>query len=343
MKPNGDRQLVVAGIKKAETLNFFEFWQAYEDIVRRARDDKLTMDDFTGVTVSLTNPGGIGTVHSVPRLMPGQWPDHGRRRDGVPGGVPGHLPGHPEQAGHLQGHDADRRPTTTGSSRAPPPASSCGSCNQLLLGENDFYDEIFEALRIPYEPVRWLKDIDASARRRRHQGRPGLRADPLLPGPRPRHGRHRPAGVPPAQAPRPGHHRARAHPVGPGARVRGRRLRRQVDDEAARHPRRAARLVLPHHRHRVHAHPGPEAAQVDPGPRRAPARQAGARGAAAHPAPAERGRGVRDLPADEVRRPEALLAGGRRVRHPAARRGASTRPPSRASTRSSSAWPTAAG
>ncbi len=52
VKPNGDRQLVVAAIKKAETLNFFEFWQAYEDIVRRARDNKLTMDDFTGVTVS---------------------------------------------------------------------------------------------------------------------------------------------------------------------------------------------------------------------------------------------------------------------------------------------------
>ncbi len=56
VKPNGDRQLVVAAIKKAETMNFFEFWQAYEDIVRRARDGKLTMDDFTGVTVSLTNP-----------------------------------------------------------------------------------------------------------------------------------------------------------------------------------------------------------------------------------------------------------------------------------------------
>lgn len=66
VKPNGDRQLVVAGIKKAETLNFFEFWQAYEDIVRRARDGKLTMDDFTGVTVSLTNPGGLGTVHLCP-------------------------------------------------------------------------------------------------------------------------------------------------------------------------------------------------------------------------------------------------------------------------------------
>ena len=213
------------------------------------------------------------------------------------------------------------RPTTTGSSRAPPPASSCAIVSQLLLGENDFYDEIFKALRIPYEPVRWLKDIDAShdddvtkaarvfelIHSYRVRGHVMADTDPLE--------------YQPAQAPRPRHHRARAHPVGPGARVRGRRLRRQVDDEAARHPRRAARLVLPHHRHRVHAHPGPEAAQVDPGPRRALARQAGARGAAAHPAPAERRRGVRDVPADEVRRPEALLAGGRRVRHPAAGRG----------------------
>jgi len=69
--PKG-RQLVVAAVKKAETLDFREFWVAYEDLVRRARTNKLTTDDFTDVTISLTNPGGIGTVHSVPRLMQGQ-------------------------------------------------------------------------------------------------------------------------------------------------------------------------------------------------------------------------------------------------------------------------------
>ena len=53
-------------------MDFREFWQAYEDIVRKARNNKLTADDFAGTTISLTNPGGIGTVHSVPRLMPGQ-------------------------------------------------------------------------------------------------------------------------------------------------------------------------------------------------------------------------------------------------------------------------------
>jgi multifunctional 2-oxoglutarate metabolism enzyme len=69
---DGKRQLVVAAIKRCETMAFGQFIAAYEDIVRRARDGKLTAEDFAGVTISLTNPGTIGTVHSVPRLMSGQ-------------------------------------------------------------------------------------------------------------------------------------------------------------------------------------------------------------------------------------------------------------------------------
>ena len=69
---DGKRSLVVAGIKGCETMRFAQFVTAYEDIVRRARDGKLTAEDFAGVTISLTNPGTIGTVHSVPRLMAGQ-------------------------------------------------------------------------------------------------------------------------------------------------------------------------------------------------------------------------------------------------------------------------------
>ena len=63
---------MVAGIKRCETMRFAQFVTAYEDIVRRVRDGKLTAEDFAGVTISLTNPGTIGTVHSVPRLMTGQ-------------------------------------------------------------------------------------------------------------------------------------------------------------------------------------------------------------------------------------------------------------------------------
>ncbi|MGV9242813.1 multifunctional oxoglutarate decarboxylase/oxoglutarate dehydrogenase thiamine pyrophosphate-binding subunit/dihydrolipoyllysine-residue succinyltransferase subunit [Streptomyces sp. NPDC003710] len=161
VKPNGDRQLVVAAIKKAETLNFFEFWQAYEDIVRRARDGKLTMDDFTGVTVSLTNPGGLGTVHSVPRLMPGQ---------SVIMGVgsmdyPAEFQGTSQDTLNKLGISKVMTLTSTYDHRVIQGAASGEFLRVvagLLLGENGFYDEIFEALRIPYEPVRWLKDIDAS-------------------------------------------------------------------------------------------------------------------------------------------------------------------------------------
>ncbi|MBD0422398.1 multifunctional oxoglutarate decarboxylase/oxoglutarate dehydrogenase thiamine pyrophosphate-binding subunit/dihydrolipoyllysine-residue succinyltransferase subunit [Streptomyces sp. TRM S81-3] len=161
VKPNGDRQLVVAAIKKAETLNFFEFWQAYEDIVRRAREGKLTMDDFTGVTVSLTNPGGLGTVHSVPRLMPGQ---------SVIMGVgsmdyPAEFQGTSQDTLNKLGISKVMTLTSTYDHRVIQGAASGEFLRQvanLLLGENGFYDEIFESLRIPYEPVRWLKDIDAS-------------------------------------------------------------------------------------------------------------------------------------------------------------------------------------
>ncbi|MEU9300700.1 multifunctional oxoglutarate decarboxylase/oxoglutarate dehydrogenase thiamine pyrophosphate-binding subunit/dihydrolipoyllysine-residue succinyltransferase subunit [Streptomyces sp. NPDC048269] len=161
VKPNGDRQLVVAGIKKAETLNFFEFWQAYEDIVRRARVGKLTMDDFTGVTVSLTNPGGLGTVHSVPRLMPGQ---------SVIMGVgsmdyPAEFQGTSQDTLNKLGISKVMTLTSTYDHRVIQGAASgefLRIVSNLLLGEDGFYDSVFESLRIPYEPVRWNRDIDAS-------------------------------------------------------------------------------------------------------------------------------------------------------------------------------------
>lgn len=161
VKPNGDRQLVVAAIKKAETLNFFEFWQAYEDIVRRARANKLTMDDFTGVTASLTNPGGIGTVHSVPRLMPGQ---------GLILGVgamdyPAEFQGTSQDTLNKLGISKVMTLTSTYDHRVIQGAASGEFLRQmslLLLGENGFFDDIFESLRIPYEPVRWRTDIDTA-------------------------------------------------------------------------------------------------------------------------------------------------------------------------------------
>ena len=54
------------------SLDFAQFVAAFDDIVARARSNKLTVQDFEGTTISLTNPGTVGTLGSVPRLMPGQ-------------------------------------------------------------------------------------------------------------------------------------------------------------------------------------------------------------------------------------------------------------------------------
>ena len=71
-KKDGSRSLLVPNIKNANSLTFSEFLAAYDDVVKRAREGKLQIADFQGTTVSLTNPGTIGTVASIPRLMEGQ-------------------------------------------------------------------------------------------------------------------------------------------------------------------------------------------------------------------------------------------------------------------------------
>ena len=71
-KDDGQRQLLVPNIKGADEMDFAQFWEAYESLVRHARAGTLQPEDFQGTTITLTNPGTIGTMHSVPRLMQGQ-------------------------------------------------------------------------------------------------------------------------------------------------------------------------------------------------------------------------------------------------------------------------------
>ena len=75
--------------RTARRLDFAQFWTAYEQMVKKARAGQLTVEDFAGTTITLTNPGTIGTNHSVPRLDAGSGRDHRRRLDGVPARVPG--------------------------------------------------------------------------------------------------------------------------------------------------------------------------------------------------------------------------------------------------------------
>ena len=71
-KPDGSRQLLVPSVKGCEELDFGQFWSAYEAVIKKARSGTLAVEDFAGTTMSITNPGTIGTVHSVPRLVQGQ-------------------------------------------------------------------------------------------------------------------------------------------------------------------------------------------------------------------------------------------------------------------------------
>ena len=155
---DGSRNLVVASIKNTEGTNFQQFWQLYEDVIRKARTGALTADDFTGTTISLTNPGGIGTNHSVPRLSVGQ---------GAILGVgameyPAPFQGASEHALIEMGISKIITLTSTYDHRIIQGAESgefLKRIHQLLLGEDGFYDDIFTSLRIPYEPVRWVQDI----------------------------------------------------------------------------------------------------------------------------------------------------------------------------------------
>ncbi|MFM1950839.1 MAG: hypothetical protein RL418_526 [Actinomycetota bacterium] len=157
-KPDGTRALLVPNIKRAQKLNFAEFVASYEELVKKARDNKLTAEDFAGTTISLTNPGGIGTVHSVPRLTRGQ---------GCIVGVgaldyPAQFQGMAEEMLAEQGIGKILTLTSTYDHRVIQGAGSgefLKIINELLLGERGFYEKIFADMRIPYAPVIWVNDF----------------------------------------------------------------------------------------------------------------------------------------------------------------------------------------
>ncbi|HEY0453071.1 multifunctional oxoglutarate decarboxylase/oxoglutarate dehydrogenase thiamine pyrophosphate-binding subunit/dihydrolipoyllysine-residue succinyltransferase subunit [Actinophytocola sp.] len=159
---DGERTLVVASIKNCEGMTFTRFWQAYEEIIRKARNGALTTDDFAGTTISLTNPGTIGTNHSMPRLTKGQ---------GAIIGVgameyPAQYQGTSEKTLVELGVSKIITLTSTYDHRIIQGAESgefLRRVHQLMLGEDGFYDDIFTSLRLPYEPVRWVEDIPEGA------------------------------------------------------------------------------------------------------------------------------------------------------------------------------------
>ncbi len=156
-KDDGTRNLLVPNIKGVDSMEFAPFWNSYDEVVRRARSGALQADDFANTTITLTNPGTIGTVHSIPRLMSGQ---------GAIVGV-----GAMDYPAEYQGAAADTIAqlgvskvltlTSTYDHRVIQGAQSgefLALVHRKLLGGDGFFDRVFRSLGVPYEPVRWVQD-----------------------------------------------------------------------------------------------------------------------------------------------------------------------------------------
>ncbi|MEO8050199.1 MAG: multifunctional oxoglutarate decarboxylase/oxoglutarate dehydrogenase thiamine pyrophosphate-binding subunit/dihydrolipoyllysine-residue succinyltransferase subunit [Acidobacteriota bacterium] len=166
---DGARSLKVPSIKSAEAMSFAEFLASYDDIVARARGNKLTVADFEGTTISLTNPGTVGTVGSVPRLMPGQGAII------ATGAIdyPPEYRGMTEDARVALGLSKVMTVTCTYDHRVIQGAESgmfLAQMQSLLEGEEGFYDNIYADLGIPFQPVRWEVERPTA---------PAINADPV--------------------------------------------------------------------------------------------------------------------------------------------------------------------
>jgi 2-oxoglutarate decarboxylase len=161
-KKDGSRNLLVPVIRDADTMDFRTFLLAYEDLVRKVHGGAYGADDLAGATVSITNPGTLGTVQSVPRLMPGQGAIFGVGALTWPAGFEAADP----RALAELGVGKVMSLTSTYDHRIIQGAESglfLKFVAECLTGGHEFYDEVFSSLGIPYEPARWAKDSNPSS------------------------------------------------------------------------------------------------------------------------------------------------------------------------------------
>ena len=325
-KKDGSRTLLVPNIKDAQKLSFAEFLKAFDELVARSRKGTISPDDFMGTTVSLTNPGTVGTTSSAPapHARPGR--DRRDRRPRLPGRVQVDGPAHAGPPRHQQGDDGDvhlRPPHHPGRGVGPLPRAHGGPAQ----GRGRLLRPRLRGPR-PAAPAGEVGDgrepralRDARRARGGREADEGPAAHPQLPGARPPRGRPRPARPRPRAAPRPRPRDLRPHPVGPRPRVPDRRALRRGQGDAARDPRHPARDLLRDDRRRVHVHRRPRAEGLAAAPHGVDPQLPGPRRGEQEARPREdRGGGeLRALPPHEVRRPQALLARGRGGAHPAPR------------------------
>lgn len=155
-KPDGSRSLMVPVIKGADKMTFATFSAAYDALIAKVRSNKLSPDDFVGATVSITNPGTIGTEHSVPRLMSGQGAIVGVGSLTYPAGFAG---ADPQTLAEL-GISKTITFTSTYDHRVIQGAESGLFLKAIadLLVDAEFYREVFTSVEVPYPPVQWMRD-----------------------------------------------------------------------------------------------------------------------------------------------------------------------------------------
>jgi 2-oxoglutarate dehydrogenase E1 component len=161
---DGTRSLKVPNIKNADGMTFAQFVAAYDDIVSRARTNKLLVPDFEGTTISLTNPGTVGTYGSVPRLMPGQGAII------ATGAIefPAEFAAASEDTRNQLGLSKVVMVSCTYDHRIIQGAESgafLAKLQQMLLGEDNFYELVFSDLKVPFMPLKWQVDRSISPAR----------------------------------------------------------------------------------------------------------------------------------------------------------------------------------
>ena len=154
---DGARSLMVPNIKNAGSLNFQEYVSGFDDLVSRARTAKLTPADFQGTTISLTNPGTVGTMSSNPRLMLGQ----GAIIAAGAIDYPAEYQGAASETRAILGISKVMTLSCTYDHRIIQGAESgafLGRVQSLLDGKDGFYEEVFNHLKMPHQPVKWETD-----------------------------------------------------------------------------------------------------------------------------------------------------------------------------------------
>lgn len=156
-RKDGSHSLIVPNIKNADKLDFKDFISLYDDLIVRSRKGLIDPAEFLGTTISLTNPGTIGTVTSIPRLMVGQGTIIATGAIQYPAEYQAMSPATISTLGISKVMNI----TSTYDHRIIQGAESglfLKTICDFLLGENNFYEEIFENLKIPLKPLKWMTD-----------------------------------------------------------------------------------------------------------------------------------------------------------------------------------------